>query len=464
MVALTGLFFTSCSDDDDQPVLPGINVSVTQDTFSEGDGTIAVSFTTTDAFTTDVTLTYEVSGTATAGEDYEALSGSLVLGAGQRTVTQNLVIIDDDAVEPSEEIILTLTAVNGATDFIGPSNSITITLTDNDSFPFENGILVLHEGGFGRGDSSMSFVTADLSTVENGIFKSVNEVDAWGDTAQSMAFNGDLGYIVVNNSQKVEVVNRYTFESVATIGGADEDDFLNPRYMAIVNGTGYVTNWGDGLNPNDDFVAVVNLENNTVESRISVAEGPERLIVKDNTIYVSMQGGFGQNNIITVIDATTNMVTTTIPVANRPNTLQLDANDNLWVLSGGNPAFTGNETAGQLDRINIATNTVEATFEFAQTEHPNYLSIDGDALYYYLGGNVFEFNVSDTALPSSPEIEGVSFYDMTVNDGRLYGVDAKDFRSPGSLDVYDLSDNSRLTSLEVDLNPGEVYFNGTAER
>ncbi len=458
MAALTGLFFTSCNNDDGQIVLPDINVSVTQDTFSEGDGTIAVSFTATEAFAADVTLTYEVSGTATPGEDYEALSGSLVLSTGQVTVVQNLVIIDDNVVEASEEIILTLTAVNGATDFIGASDSVTITITDNDSFPFENGILVLHEGNFFGGNASVSFVSEDLSTVTNGIFNEVND-EALGDTAQSMAFNGDLAYIVVNNSQTVEVVNRYTFESVGTVDAG----LLNPRHIAFAEGRGYVTNWGDGSNTEDDFVAVINLETNSVESTIAVPEGPEWILANGNNLYVAHQGGFNQNNIVSVIDASSNTLGDPIVVADRPNSMQL-VNDELWVLSGGNPAFTENETAGQLDKINIMTNTVETTFEFTQTEHPNYLSVDGNDLYYLLGGNVFKMNVSDTSLPSSAEITGVSFYDMTANNGQLYGVDAKDFANEGELAVYDLSDNSLVQSLEVSIIPGGVYFNGTAEQ
>lgn len=469
MTILTGLLFVACSDDDDdQPVIPGVSVSTTQDTFGEGDGTVTVTFSTTETFSTDVVLTYEVTGSATAGEDYVALSGSLTLTAGESSVTQNLVLTDDDEVEANEGITITLTTVDGGTDFIASDRSVTLTLTDNDSFAFENGILVVHEGNFTQGNASVSFVSEDLSQVQNGIYKSVNEVDAWGDTAQSMAFNDSFGYIVLNGSKRIEVVDRYTFESVATIG-ADDGDFENPRYMVIVNDKGYVTDWGDGGNPDDDFVAVINLETNTVESTISVPDGPERIVAVANTLYVGHEGRTRPNNIVSVIDATTNTLSNPITVGDRPSSMQL-IDGSLWVLSGGNPPWIPSvfpdleETAGQLDRINTITNTVEATFEFTQTEHPNYLSIDGDTLYYYLAGNIFEFNISDTSLSSSPVIEGVSFYDMTVSEGRLFGVDAKNFSVNGSLEVYNLSDNSLIQSLEVGIIPGEVYFNGMAER
>lgn len=459
LLLLTTLFIgsilSSCDNDDDVPNIAGVGISASTDSYSEGDGTVTVTFTTNEIFAIDVVLNYEVSGTATEGEDFEALSGSVTLNSGQESITEDLILIDDNEVEQQETIIITLVSVDGDTNFIGSDDSVTLTLSDNDSFAYENGILVLHEGNFFGGNASVSFVTDDLSSVTNGIFNEVND-EALGDTAQSMAFDGDLAYIVVNNSQTIEVVNRFSFESVGTVDAG----LLNPRYIAFANGKGYVTNWGDGTDPDDDFVAVVDLESYTVESTISVPEGPEWILANGNTLYVAHQGGFNQNDIVSIIDATTNDPGTPITVADRPNSMQL-VGDDLWVLSGGNPAFTGNETAGQLDRINVMTNTVEDTFEFGLTEHPNYLALDGETLYYLLGGEVFAMSTSASTLPSSAIISGVFFYDMTTNNGILYGVDAKDFASNGSLEVYDLSDNTLIESLEVSIIPGAVYFNGS---
>lgn len=460
--ALASFIFVGCDDDDDdQPVIGALEVSTTIETADEGAGSVDITFSTTPAIDTDVTITYEVSGSATSGEDYEALTGSVVLPAGNLTVAQSITLIDDEDVESSEDLIVTITTIAGSEDLvIGVKDEATLSITDNDSYPFENGIIVTHEGNFFQGNASISFVSNDYETVQNEVYATVNDVDSWADNIQSMAFNGDFGYIVVNNSQKVEVVNRYTFESVATI----DTELLNPRYMAIANGKGYVTNWGDGSDTEDDYVAVIDLEENTVVSKIPVAEGPERLVVKENTIYVAMQGGYNQNNIVTVIDAATNTVSTTVTVGDRPNSLQLDTEGNLWVLSGGNPAWTGNETLAQLDKINTADNTVSASFEFAETEHPGALVTEGSNLYYYLSSSVFKMETASTALPATAEITGLSFYDMAVNEGILYGVDAKDYTSNGSLEIYDLSDYSLLASKEVSIIPGEIYFNGTAER
>ncbi|MDE3740729.1 DUF5074 domain-containing protein [Maribacter polysaccharolyticus] len=460
--ALASFIFVGCdNDDDDQTEIGEIAVSTAADSYDEGSGTIDFNFTTPTASDNDVTIGYEVTGTATSGEDYEAVSGSVILPSGDLSVTLSLTLIDDDEVESSEDITLTILSISGNDDLeIGTDDTVTLTITDNDSYPYENGIIVTHEGNFYQGNASISFVSDDYSVVENDVYKTVNEVDSWADVIQSMAFNGDYGYIVVNNSQKIEVVNRYTFESIATI----EDGLLNPRYMVFANGKGYVTNWGDGSDPDDDYVAVIDLDSNVVESTISVEEGPERLLVNGTTVYVAMQGGWSQNNIVTVIDATTNTVLSTITVGDVPNSLQLDADGNLWVLSGGKPSWTGDETMAQLDIINTTDNTVTTTFGFAESEHPGALVVDGSNFYYYITDSVYKMEASSSALPETAEITGLSFYDMAVNDGVLYGVDVKDYSSNGSLEVYDLSDNSFTTSVEVSIIPGKIYFNGTAER
>ncbi len=459
-ILFISLLFAGCSDDDSDDPTPDVNggvvsLAVSSNDINEDVGGVGITFSVNNTFDTNLTITFSITGSATSGEDYEEFSQSAVIVAGETSITGTLAITDDVNVEEDEEIIIAITGVTGAQDVTVNGEAITIVIRDNDSFAYENGILVLHEGNFFGGNASVSFVSDDLSSVNNAIFSNANlDIGRLGDVAQSMAFDGDLAYIVVNNSQKIEVVNRFTFSSEGTI----DTGLLNPRYITFASGKGYVTNWGDGTNPDDDYIAVVNLENLMVESTISVPEGPEWILNNNGTLYVAHQGGFSQNNIVSVIDSSNDTVGTPITVADRPNSMQM-VNDELWVLSGGNPAFTGNETAGQLDKINMSSNLVVDTFTFTQTEHPNYLSVDGSSLYYLLDGNVFKMDASDTTLPSSSEIAGVSFYDMTVNDGRLYGVDAKDFASNGSLEVYNLSNNSLVESLEVSIIPGAVYFN-----
>ncbi len=319
---------------------------------------------------------------------------------------------------------------------------------------YESGILISNEGPFNNGTGTVSFISDDLTMSENAIFNSVNDEDL-GNIVQSIGFTGDQAYVVANVSNQITVLNRNTFVKIASFS----DGLNNPRFMVAANGKGYVSNWGDTADDTDDYISIVNLETNAVENSIPVVLGPEKMLVKDNTIYVAHKGAFGQNNQISVIDATSNTIVTTITVGDVPNSMQFDSAGNLWVLAGGNPSFTGMETGGVLSKIDTNTNMVESSLNFGSMQHPNHLSFENNSLYYFVDGSVYEMAVSATSLPSTSILDGVSFYAMTVKDGRLYGTDAKDFASNGSLLVYDLNLNTELATITVGLIPGGIYFN-----
>ena len=109
--------------------------------------------------------------------------------------------------------------------------------------------------------------------------------------------------------------------------------------------------------------------------------------------------------------------------------MQLDASGNLWVLASGKPAYTGDETAGVLTKINTVTNEVDNNIQFETTQHPSSLNLDGGILYYRLGDTVFEQSLSATSLNMEPSWKASVFYTMVVNNGRLYGTDAGDYAS-----------------------------------
>src|SRR5262245_59838474 len=70
-------------------------------------GTFTV--TRTGATTAALTVSYTVAGTATAGSDYVALSGSLIIPLGSSSATITVTPIDDLLVEGPESVIVTLT-------------------------------------------------------------------------------------------------------------------------------------------------------------------------------------------------------------------------------------------------------------------------------------------------------------------------------------------------------------------
>ena len=319
---------------------------------------------------------------------------------------------------------------------------------------YEKGILVSNEGPFSNGTGTVSFISEDLTITENSIYNAVNNADL-GNVVQSIGFTEEYAYIVANVSNTITVVDRYTFEKVATIS----QGLNNPRYFLYANGKGYVTNWGDPNDITDDYVATIDMATNSVATSIPVDFGPEKIVFEGGNIYVAHQGGYGQNNSVSVIDTATDEVVTIISVADVPNAMQVDSEGNLWVLCGGKPSYTQDETAGALIIIDTASNVVEHTFAFETTEHPRFLVLDASKLYYYLNGAVYAMNISAEVLPTETVLENQSFYTMVAHDGRLYGTDAKDFASNGSMVIYDLGSKENMGAFELGIIPGGIYFN-----
>ncbi|HBK83034.1 MAG TPA: hypothetical protein DDZ41_05465, partial [Flavobacterium sp.] len=217
-----------------------------------------------------------------------------------------------------------------------------------------------------------------------------------GNTAQDIGFFNNLAFIVVNVSNKIEIVNRYSLEHVATIDtGLD-----NPRYIAFSNGNAYITNWGDGSVTTDDYIAVVSLSNYTISNTISVVEGPERIIENNGKLYVAHKGGFGYGNTISIINTATNSVASSIIVGDIPNSMQIK-NGNLYVLCGGKESWTGTETIGQLIKIDLSDTSSSFSLNYPLGSHPSNLTIVDDTLFYTEGSDIFSMVLNATTLPTN---------------------------------------------------------------
>lgn len=322
---------------------------------------------------------------------------------------------------------------------------------------YDDGVLILNQGGFGNGNASMSYLSDDLSVFQNNIFSVVNPTITLGDTAQDIGFYNEYAYVVLNGSNKIEIVNRYTMAYVATISTG----LSNPRYIVFVNGKGYVSNWGNGGSTSDDYIAVINLANNSLLAPIPVAEGPERMVVNNLKIYVAHGGGFGFGSTVSVID-TTNSSVTPIAVGDVPNSLEI-VNGNLYVLNGGKPSWSGAETAGSLSKINLSDNTVTGTLTFPAATHPSNLDIENNDWYCTVDSDVFKVSLTATTLPTTPIFsttdQGVyGVYSFAIRNNKIYVGDAVDYSSNGKVYVYSLT-GDLVSDKTVGVIPAGFYFN-----
>src|SRR5439155_763015 len=112
-----------------------VTIATTRDGNESGpiNGLFTVSLTQASA--TDTVLSYAVGGTAVSGIAFSPLSGSLTIPATQLSATITVPVLDDNLVEPTETVSVTLSAISSGAPQIalGAANSATLSVADNDT-------------------------------------------------------------------------------------------------------------------------------------------------------------------------------------------------------------------------------------------------------------------------------------------------------------------------------------------
>lgn len=332
---------------------------------------------------------------------------------------------------------------------------------------YDGGYFVLNEGQFMHDNASVSFLSEDLQQVENDVYANVNDNQTLGDIAQSMFVNGDKIYFLVNNSDRVVVAGRWDMKHK----GIMNSYVKAPRYMVKVSDRyAVMSNWGEVFDNNwndveDDYLAWVDLENDVVSDTLHVDLGPNQMVYQNSKLYVGIAGVSQSRNKVLVLDPVSKQTITEISTGDRPKFLAKDSDGHIWVLSTGNAAWTGNETAGKLQIIDPATDTAVKEFDFQTTQHPEYLAYNADnhKMYFILDGKVYAISFNDSALPTTPVVnlsgEVTKPYGLYYHDGKLFVTDAVDYQTAGKTVVYDTQNYHKVAELNVGLLPNSVRFN-----
>ena len=163
------------------------------------------------ASTVDTVLSYSLSGTATAGADYTAPSGSVTVPAGDTNAEVTVTVLEDQLIEGSETLILTLTAVtsgDGAASLSTTASELTGTasLADDDF-------------------AIVAVTNDDLTASENGEDTAAMSFRLLGQPGQDvqLAFTGDSQCTVSPASMSFSAANFATAQ-VLTISAIDDEE------------------------------------------------------------------------------------------------------------------------------------------------------------------------------------------------------------------------------------------------
>lgn len=300
------------------------------------------------------------------------------------------------------------------------------------------GVIITNEGAFNSSNGSISWYSPDSAMMVNNIFESVNGRPP-GDVVQSFSRAGDYGVIVVNNSNKIEIVDLETFESTGTITG-----FTYPRYFEYSgNGTGYLSN-GSGAGE----VYKIDLQNATVTDTIEVGMGPEKMVISGNLLYVANSGGWAFDNTVSVIDTGTGEIAGTVTAGDVPVSLVKDKNGDVWVLCRGKVVYNEtwteiiDETNSKLVRISGSTGMADREVIIGQKGdyfNPSWLSAnhEGDMLYYGEADGIYAMGIDRSIQPEHPVIAGqFSAAAAEPGTGIIYALEITGYSSSGKLHIF----------------------------
>ncbi|MDR1880018.1 MAG: YncE family protein [Tannerellaceae bacterium] len=313
------------------------------------------------------------------------------------------------------------------------------------------GFYLLNEGNMGNNKSTLDYYDYETGEYHRNIFAFANPSvpKELGDVGNDIKIYGSKLYAVINCSNKIEVMDKYTAVRLGQI------DIPNCRYIRFHEGYAYVTSYAGPvkLDPNYEqlgYVAKVDTVTFQVLDRCLVGFQPDELEIQGDKIYVANSGGYmypNYENTVSVIDIPTFTETKRIEVARNLHRLRLDRHGTLWVSSRGDyyhqPSrlyWIDTQKDILVDSINVAISNVH---------------LDGDSLYVYSTewsyltmSNVITYGIVDVVKKevvtrsfitdgTEQRIKipyGIMVHPLTKD---IYVTDAKNYVTPGTLYCFD---------------------------
>ena len=431
-----------------------ISVSTTTPLVTEGGpgaaGSGTFTFTLTNPSAIARTVTYSVTGTATSGTDFVALSGSFSMPANTLTYNVTLTSIADLLVEGDETVRVTITGITGAPAITVDATPAVITLDDDDlpAINYSPVSISMTEGTSTTLDVWLAnppagTVVLNLSTVLTGEIN-INPVTLTFNTA-----NYATHQVITVQSIEDNMMGNHSDNIIISVNDALSDDPFDP--LADINVPVTIINNDIAdiiVNPGTVTVA----ENGTVTFAVSLSAGPSSgnvvidlvsnnlsvaTIDKAQLTFTNLNWNVPQ--IVTVTGVNNN----TIP--NTSTTISLTVNN----------ALSDNDFDGLTDVVNVnVTNDDVAGF----TVNPLALSINE-------GGPAGTFTIVLTAQPltnvvfdlinAAPvyvtNVAQVTFTNANWNVPQVVSVTAiEDALDGNKTDVIAVTINQGLTDNDFD--------------
>lgn len=318
-----------------------------------------------------------------------------------------------------------------------------------------SGILAVNEGTNLTPSGTVDFLSSDLSEVKQNIYTAANNENL-GSILQSIGFNGTNAYLVLNNSNKIVIANRFNFQKTATV----TSNLAYPRYIAFTDRQFYVTN--------DDFVNNVkklniynNADNTFVKSIVferyaeKVVEANGNVVVQTDGVAYDAANNFAEypsGHTITIVKPSTNAVDKVVTLPDSGIIRDLVSYE----------GFAYTLVSGSTNSYIYKINTTDGTFTsttLAGLSGVQKLRIEAGTFYFLDWNNkVYSKNMTSatsavTTLFTAPAYS----YSFDVIDGKIF-VSNSSFSGESTSYVYSLSGN-QIKSFKSGIGTNGFYKN-----
>ena len=261
------------------------------------------------------------------------------------------------------------------------------------------GFYLLCEGNMGWNKATLDYYDYAYGEYVRNIFSYANPTvpKEMGDVGNDIGIYGSNLYCVINCSNKIDVLDKYTCQKKYQI------NIPNCRFIRFYGGYAYVTSYAGPvqINPNYEqrgYVAKIDTMTMQVVDTCLVGFQPDELEIVEGKIYVANSGGYmvpNYENTVSVIDLATFKEERRIPIAINLSMVKSDRHGMLWIASRGDYYTRGSKIYAYDTRKQQLVDSLD-------TRVSN-MWLDGDSLYvvstqwsYVSMNNSFSYAVINT--------------------------------------------------------------------
>jgi len=331
------------------------------------------------------------------------------------------------------------------------------------------GLYLLNEGNMNMNKASLDYLDLRTGTYRRNIYGQANPevTKGLGDVGNDIGVYGSKLYVVVNLSNKLEILDVKTSRKIKQI------DITNGRYVTFYKGKAYVSAYlgkvGDPNAPNGN-ITEIDTATLQVERKVDVGRQPEEMAIVGEKLYIANSGGYSPPNYertISVIDLNSFTEIKRIDVAINLARLKADRYGDLYVTSRGDYYHI----PSKLFVIDTRTDQIKKSFDIAASN----LWIDDDTAYLYATEwsyiqqkNIISYsmiNVKDETLINKKFITDGTDAQIKIPYGikvdpltkDIYVSDAQDYVTPGTLYCFDANGKKKWSVVTGDI-PAHFAF------